>query len=131
MPEAFLEGECQRASRFHLRFLQAMPRLTVDSLSARALGSGIYEIKAAVRNLGYLPANLTELARSLELNDGVKLCIEGGELLGGNAEEKLGDLEGYSATGFPSTETRPRSPEQRRAGASAGLSGQSPETVLQ
>ena len=100
MPEAFLEGECQRASRFHLRFLQSLPRLTVDSLSARALGSGIYEIKAAVGNLGYLPANLTELARSLKLSDGVKVQIEGGELLSGKAEEEPRDLEGYSATGI-------------------------------
>ena len=110
-PEAFLEAECQKASRFHLRFLQAMPRLTVDSLSAKALGGGIYEIKAAVGNLGYLPTNLTELARSLKLNDGVKLCIEGAELLGGKPEEELGDLEGYSATalsfhGNPSTLSR-------------------------
>ena len=74
-PEAFLEEECRKASRFHLRFLQAMPRLTVDSLSARALGGGVYEIKATVGNLGYLPTHLTELARSLELNDGVKLFI--------------------------------------------------------
>ena len=97
-PEAFLEAECQKASRFHLRFLQAMPRLTVDTLSAKALGGGIYEIRATVGNLGYLPTNLTELARTLELNDPVKVRIEGAALLSGKAEEDLGDLEGYSAT---------------------------------
>ena len=107
-PEAFLEAECQRSSRFLLRFLQAMPRLTLEPLTAGALGGGIYEIKATVGNLGYLPTNLTELGRSLKLNDPVKLRIEGAALLSGKAEEDLGDLEGYSATrlsfhGNPST----------------------------
>ena len=110
-PEAFLEAECQKASRFHLRFLQAMPRLTVDALSAKALGGGIYEIRATVGNLGYLPTNLTELARSLKLNDPVKVRIDGAALLSGKAEEELGDLEGYSATrlsfhGNPGTMSR-------------------------
>ena len=99
-PEAFLEAECQKASRFLLRFLQAMPRLTLEPLTAKALGGGIYEVKATVGNLGYLPTNLTELGRSLKLNDGVKLRIEGAALLSGKAEEELGDLEGYSATRF-------------------------------
>lgn len=99
-PEAFLEAECKKASRFFLRFLQSLPRLTVDSLSARTLGSGIYEIRATVGNLGYLSTNLTELARSLKLNDGVKVQIDGGELLAGKAVEELGDLEGYSAAGI-------------------------------
>ena len=85
-----------------------MPRLTVDALSAKALGGGIYEIRATVGNLGYLPTNLTELARSLKLNDPVKVRIDGAALLSGKAEEELGDLEGYSATrlsfhGNPST----------------------------
>ncbi len=107
-PEAFLEAECQKATRFHLRFLQTLPRLTVDALSAKALGGGLYEIKATVGNLGYLPTNLTELGRSLKLNDPVKVRIEGAALLSGKQEEELGDLEGYSATaiafyGNPST----------------------------
>ena len=97
-PEEYLAAECEKATRFHLRFLQALPRLTVDALSAKALGGGIYEIKATVGNLGYLPTNLTELGRTLELNDPVKVRIEGAALLSGKAEEELGDLEGYSAT---------------------------------
>lgn len=97
-PEAFLEAECQRATRFHLRFLRTLPRLTLDSFTAKALGGGLFEIKATVGNLGYLSTNLTELARSLELNDPVKVSLEGAEILSGKPLEELGDLEGYSAT---------------------------------
>ena len=97
-PEAFLAAECEKATRFHLRFLLALPRLTLEPIKATALGGGLYEIKATVGNLGYLPTNLTESARSLELNDPVKLSIDAPELLSGEAEEALGDLEGYSAT---------------------------------
>ena len=110
-PEEYLAAECEKATRFHLRFLQALPRLTVDALSAKALGGGVYEIKVTVGNLGYLPTNLTELGRSLKLNDPVKVRIEGAVLLSGKAEEELGDLEGYSATrlsfhGNPATMAR-------------------------
>ena len=110
-PEEYLAAECEKATRFHLRFLQTLPRLTVDALSAKALGGGVYEIKVTVGNLGYLSTNLTELGRSLKLNDPVKVRIEGAVLLSGKAEEELGDLEGYSATrlsfhGNPATMAR-------------------------
>lgn len=99
-PESFLEEECRKATRFHLRFLRALPRLCLEPIRAKALGGGLYEIKATVGNLGYLPTNLTESAQTLKLNDPVKLRIDGAELLSGKAEEILGDLEGYSSTQF-------------------------------
>ncbi len=99
-PENLLVTECEHDTKFNIRFVLAMPKLTIDSLSVKDLGSGLKEVTAVVGNLGYLPTNLTDEAVSLKVNHPVCVSIDAGNavLLSGKAETEIGDLSGYSRT---------------------------------
>ena len=97
-PCHMLAKECEGFTRFALRFASAMPRLTVESLVAEKIKTGVYKITAVVGNLGYLPTNLTDEAVKLNCAKPVEVSIEGAKLVSGKATEKIGDLSGYSRT---------------------------------
>ena len=97
-PEHLLVKECEKDTKFNIRFAKAMPKLKIDSLTKKEVGKGIYEITAVVGNPGYLPTNLTDEAVKLKVNKPVTVSIEGGTLLAGKQTEEIGDLSGYSRT---------------------------------
>ena len=97
-PENLLITECENDTRFNIRFIKAMPKLVIESLSKKEVSENIYEITAAVGNRGYLPTNLTEEAINLKVDQPVVVEIEGTTILTGKAEEKIGNLAGYAYT---------------------------------
>ncbi|MBR3000362.1 MAG: hypothetical protein IKF39_05120 [Oscillospiraceae bacterium] len=97
-PEDLLCAECEKDTRFNIRFAKAMPKLTIDTLNAEAVGDDLYRITAVVGNLGYLPTNLTDEAVSLNVSKPVKVAFEGAEILSGKTEQEIGNLSGYSRT---------------------------------
>lgn len=97
-PENLLLNECEHDTKFNLRYIQAMPHLCVDSLSARKVSEGVYEVTAVIGNLGYLPTNLTESAMTNKTVSPVKAVLSGGTLISGKEEQELGHLQGYSQT---------------------------------
>ena len=97
-PEKFLKEVCENDTKFNLRFIQASPCLTIDSLTCTKKAEGIYEIAAVPANKGYLPTNLTENGIRLKTIKPVEVTIDGAEVLTGRRTETVGQLEGYSAT---------------------------------
>ncbi len=99
-PENLLVTECEHDTKFNIRFIMAMPKLTVDSLTVKNLGGGLSEVTAVIGNLGYLPTNLTDEAVLLNVNHPVRVTIDCGSavLLSGSKETEIGDLSGYSRT---------------------------------
>ncbi|MBQ8994443.1 MAG: hypothetical protein IJ091_01375 [Oscillospiraceae bacterium] len=97
-PENLLKEECEKDTRFNIRFAKAMPKLTVDTLAAEPVGEDLYQVTAIVGNLGYLPTNLTDEALSLNVSKPVEVCFEGAEILAGKAKQEIGNLSGYSRT---------------------------------
>ena len=97
-PEHLLVKECEKDTKFNIRFAKAMPKLKIDSLTKKEVGKGIYEVTVVVGNPGYLPTNLTDEAVKLKVNKPVTVSIEGGTLLAGKQSEEIGDLSGYSRT---------------------------------
>ena len=97
-PEHMLLQECENDTRFNIRFALAAPKLVIESLKAEQLKTGLYKVTAEVGNIGYLPTNVSEQAKILKVAKPVEVTIEGGELFSGKACEKIGDVEGYSAT---------------------------------
>ena len=97
-PENFLQEECEKDTRFNIRFAKAMPRLVIDSLQAEEKEPGIFEVTAVIGNLGYLPTNLSDEAIKVKEAKEVKVMIQGGTLLAGKEETEIGHLSGYSRT---------------------------------
>ena len=97
-PEKFLETECMHDTKFNLRFMKALPYLSVDSLSSKDMGNGLFKVTAMIGNEGFLPTNLSDEAVALKKARPVTAELKGAELLSGKACEELGNLDGYSAT---------------------------------
>ena len=97
-PESFLDGVLEQMTRFMIRFAQSMPRLTIDTLTSEKVSDDIYKVTAIVGNLGYLPTNLTEEAKKLNISKEVEVTISGGKVISGLEKTKIGNLEGYGST---------------------------------
>lgn len=97
-PFDLLLNECENDTKFNLRFAKALPSLKVESLTSTKVSEGVYQVDAIVGNKGYLSTNLTEEAKSLKVSKPVLVVISGGEVVGGNADITIGDLEGFSAS---------------------------------
>ena len=97
-PESFLNGVLEQMTRFMIRFAQSMPRLTIDTLTSEKVSDDIYKVTAIVGNLGYLPTNLTEEAKKLNISKEVEVTISGGKVISGLEKTKIGNLEGYEST---------------------------------
>lgn len=97
-PESFLNGVLEQMTRFMIRFAQSMPRLTIDTLTSEKVSDDIYKVTAIVGNLGYLPTNLTEEAKKLNISKEVEVTISGGKVISGLENTKIGNLEGYGST---------------------------------
>lgn len=97
-PESFLTGILEQMTRFMIRFAQSMPRLTIDTLTSEKVSDDIYKVTAIVGNLGYLPTNLTEEAKKLNISKEVEVTISGGKVISGLEKTKIGNLEGYGST---------------------------------
>ena len=97
-PESFLNGVLEQMTRFMIRFAQSMPRLTIDTLTSEKVSDDIYKVTAVVGNLGYLPTNLTEEAKKINISKEVEVTISGGKIVSGLEKTKIGNLEGYGST---------------------------------
>lgn len=97
-PESFLNGVLEQMTRFMIRFAQSIPRLTIDTLTSEKVSDDIYKVTAIVGNLGYLPTNLTEEAKNLNISKEVEVTISGGKVISGLEKTKIGNLEGYGST---------------------------------
>ena len=97
-PESFLNEILEQMTRFMIRFAQSMPRLTIDTLTSEKVSDDIYKVTAIVGNLGYLPTNLTEEAKKLNISKDVEVTVSGGKIVSGLEKTKIGNLEGYGST---------------------------------
>ncbi|TSA81726.1 peptidase M14 [Deinococcus detaillensis] len=83
-PGALLEEMCFKNVLFCLAHAGASPRLELSDVQARALADGVYRVSAVVRNAGYLPTNLTDVAISEGFAQPVTVALEAesGEIQG-------------------------------------------------
>lgn len=96
-PIGFLEQEVEKNTNFCLRMAAALPRVQIDKLAAEQQAQGIYKVTALVRNAGYLPTFVCNEAKTLGVDDPLTAKLEtAGVLLSGEAEGKIGHLEGFS-----------------------------------
>ncbi|MGN1388679.1 MAG: M14 family metallopeptidase [Bulleidia sp.] len=97
-PENMLADECAKDTAFNLRYIEAMPQLSIDSVSSEKAGEDLYKVTALIGNHGYLPTNLTQQAVSMNKAESVRASISGGVLLAGKETEDCGNLEGFGCT---------------------------------
>lgn len=95
-PKDFLLQEVEKTTRFCLRYAKAMPRLSIEKVECTKLQKGFYKVEAIISNLGYLPTNISEEAKKLEVDAPVKVSLQGDYQLVSQEEIiDLGDLAGF------------------------------------
>jgi len=97
-PAELLEAECHPTCLFSLDHARSLPRPQLE-LGSRDLGGGLIELEATMRNLGYLPTDVTAHARKngrvrpthLELELTGDAVLERGQL-----HQRCAHLDGYA-----------------------------------
>ena len=101
-PPKFLEQECQKNAKSVIEMALTTPLVRITKLTAEKVQEGVYSVKAVVRNMGYLPTNVTDQAvknrKAAKVKAEVKLPAGCG-VVAGKAEVELGHLEGRLALG--------------------------------
>lgn len=96
-PPRFLKAEAHKNCLFTLKHAAAAPRLAIEKAAAEHLGDGVYRLEVVVKNKGYLPTNVTEMAKQNKTARPVTLELSlpaRAELVLGKAREEAGHLEG-------------------------------------
>jgi len=99
-PPALREREAARFPAWLERIALALPKLEVLKAECTALGNGVWRVRFAVANAGYLPAAVTR--RAVERKT-ARPCVfeitlpDGAELVGGKTRVEGPQLEGHAA----------------------------------
>ncbi|MBQ6488699.1 MAG: zinc carboxypeptidase [Solobacterium sp.] len=95
-PSDFLQQETEKHSRFLLRAMKTLPRLSWTDVRALPAGENTWKVDATVMNLGYLPTSAMKEAEVLKTAKPVRVTFTGAELISGKDCEDIGHLEGFS-----------------------------------
>ncbi len=103
-PHQFLEGECHKNCLFTLYHAACLPQISLETFAAEKLADGIYKVKVAVANKGYMPTNGAQQAVAAGKAKPVVLDLsaEGEKIafITGKARQEIGHLTGVGATGM-------------------------------
>lgn len=95
-PGRLVEKVAAPVAEFTLRLAASTPLVRVVEAETEPLGAELYRVRAVVKNLGYLPTYLTQLAREQGIIPGVTVTVttQGAELVMNDATQDLGHLDG-------------------------------------
>lgn len=98
-PPKLIEAECERAGPFMIAYAALTPLIKLAKVETESLGSGLHRVSAVVKNLGFLPTNITEQGKKANIAKPATIEVvlgEGAELIMGKEKLELGHLEGRS-----------------------------------
>jgi len=97
-PCSMLLQECEKMTKFMVRWAKAMPRLVIDSVEVKKLAGGYTQIDAVVSNAGYLPTYMSQKAKALGVAKPVVVSLTADkkiECINCQATQVIGDLSSY------------------------------------
>lgn len=103
-PPKFLRQECEKNSNLFIEMALTTPLVRITRIEVEEVAKGVYNVKVAVRNMGYLPTNVTDQAKKNKKAKPVKATIElpeGAAVVGGTKEIEIGHMEGRLSVGRP------------------------------
>lgn len=95
-PCKFLKEEVEKATKFSLRYLLALPKLNIEDTTVTKLAHNIYKVEAVVANDGYMPTYLSNEAKKLKKDESIKVTIENCRVLSKDKTIEIDSLGGYS-----------------------------------
>lgn len=97
-PENMLLSVLEPMTKFMVSLAKAAPRLVIDSLSAKKIKKGIYEVEAIIGNHGYMSTCLTQSAKDLKKDAPVTVKLSGGEIISPKTGSDIPVLQGYGSS---------------------------------
>jgi hypothetical protein len=97
-PHKLLEQECHKMTMFLLAHAKALPRVVIEECKLEEIDNNVYELNILVANHGFLPTNLTNKGKKVNVinQDKINLTLsENITLVSGELETEVGYLEGY------------------------------------
>ncbi len=101
-PPKFLKQECEKNSAHCVELALTLPKVRITQTGCESASEDVHVVWVAVRNMGYLPTNVTDQAVKNKTAGEVKVSIElsqGCELAGCEKEITLPHIEGRFALG--------------------------------
>lgn len=95
-PCKFLKEEVEKATKFSLRYLLALPKLNIEDTIVTKLADNMYKVEAVVANDGYMPTYLSNEAKKLKKDESIKVTIENCKVLSKDKTIEIDSLGGYS-----------------------------------
>ena len=96
-PIPFLPQEVEKHTRFMLRQLKTLPRLSFRSVDVEKVDHSTYRVEARVMNSAYLPSYVTSEALKTGIVTDLKVTLSGDvKFITGKRVERIGQLEGFS-----------------------------------
>ena len=95
-PCKFLKEEVEKATKFSLRYLLALPKLNIEDTTVTKLAPKIYKVEAVIANDGYMPTYLSNEAKKLKKDESIKVTIENCKVLSKDKTIEIDSLGGYS-----------------------------------
>jgi Zinc carboxypeptidase len=97
-----LSAEVEKHAEFAIFQALCSPRLEVPHTAVTRLGEGTWQVDVGIANTGWLPTDITALARKESLVRSLVAEIDGADLevVGQPARRQLGQLEGRAALRF-------------------------------
>jgi murein tripeptide amidase MpaA len=101
-PESLLRDEVAGHAEFAIRQALCSPRLELVHADVRRLGDDTWRVEAGVANTGWLPTDVSALARKKSLAKApfAELSGDGVQVVGGPARQQFGHLEGRAQLRF-------------------------------
>ena len=95
-PCKFLKEEVEKATKFSLRYLLALPKLNNEDTILTKLADNMYKVEAVIANDGYMPTYLSNEAKKLKKDESIKVTIENCKVLSKDKTIEIDSLGGYS-----------------------------------
>lgn len=98
-PPKFLRQELEKHTRFMLRQIKTLPRLSFTDIKTENLAGDVYKVEVRIGNAGYLPTYVFKEALKLKTMKPLTVTLTGAQLIEGKEKEEIGQLEGFSGIG--------------------------------
>lgn len=97
-PIKFLPQEVEKHTRFMLRQIKTLPRVSFNKIDVEQVDSQTWRIEARVMNSAYLPTYVQKEALKTGIVTDMKVSLSGDgvSFINGKPTERIGQLEGFS-----------------------------------
>lgn len=100
-PGTLLEDVTAGNAKFVLREMGVLPHIAFEDVHGEALGGDVYKVSAVLINDGFLPTNVSAIAKMNGRAKAPKLTLEGAEVVAGKSEVTIDHLEGRMSLHLP------------------------------